>query len=246
MRKLLTFLIALAAVFGITLSAFGQMTSPAANAGSMMLMGVGTTGGGTVSFDAVSSSSVANNAGTTLSWTHTPIGTPTAVAVSFQRFNGTVPGVTYGGNSMTLARDQAFGGSNVDIYGLPNPPAGAQTVVITCGGTANYIQAGAVTVTGSNISTAFDASNSASGSSTAPSVSVTSLTGEFVIDVVGTESSPPSETPGGGQTLRWGPLTVSANVASGSSAPAAAGSTSMLWTLGSSVAWGEVAASFHK
>jgi hypothetical protein len=70
MRKLLTLWIALAAIVGISASSFG---------GSMMLMGAGkpaAAGRGSVTFDA-GHAAVTIASGTAMSWTHTPVGTPT-------------------------------------------------------------------------------------------------------------------------------------------------------------------------
>ena len=59
----------------------------------------------TVAFDAVASDSVSASSGTTLSWTHTPVGTPTAVGVSLWNYEpfATITGITYGGVAMTQA-----------------------------------------------------------------------------------------------------------------------------------------------
>jgi hypothetical protein len=144
-----------------------------------------------VAFDAVSSASVANNAGTALTWTHTPSGTPTAVAVAVQRYPNTFGAtVTYGGVAMTLAASDGSlaGVINTEIWGLANPPSGAQTVSVGTGITGDYMEAGAITVTGSDTTTCFSNSISANGTSAAPSVSVTSASGELVVDIVSTKA----------------------------------------------------------
>jgi hypothetical protein len=100
----------------------------------------GASGGGTVLFDAVGASASSVNSVAPLSWTHTATGTARAVfvvlAVDTQATQGTFStwtrSATYGGTAMTLiaARDsndtaQGF----VQLFGLLNPPTGAQTVV---------------------------------------------------------------------------------------------------------------------
>lgn len=201
-----------------------------------------------VAFDAVASTSVAGSGGTTLSWTHTPVGTPTAVAVGLEIYTGvsTVTGITYNGVSMIRAFTKAITAAttSVEIWGLANPSSGAQTVIITFSAGSSYCQAGSITVTGSDTTTTFSASASAEGTGTTPSVSVTSAINELIVDVVGTAFVNGTQTAGGSQTKRWGTLDAGTNSASGSTLPASAGSTSMSWTLGSSLSWGHGAASF--
>ena len=135
----------------------------------------------TVAFDAVASNSVASNSGNTLTWTHTPAGTPSAVAVGVQNYDSiaTITGITYGGVSMVQAETVTMNnGSTVQMWGLANPPAGAQTVAITLSATGGYTQAGSITVTGSSTSTCFRASNSAFGTGASSSVIVTSAVGD--------------------------------------------------------------------
>jgi hypothetical protein len=199
-----------------------------------------------VAFDAVASTSVAGSGGTTLSWTHTPVGTPTGVAVTLENFDTghTVTGVTYGGNAMSLTstNNGSLSSSSVQIWGLASPPAGAQTVVVTFSATGTFCGAGSVTVTGGDTTTLFSNHNSANGSSTASSVGVTSAVGELVIDIVGTNNGP-ALTVGGGQTQRW-TQTESGNVQASSTAPGASGTVTMGWTLGFTGPWAASAASF--
>jgi hypothetical protein len=132
-------------------------------------------------------------------------------------------------------------GAAAAVWGLANPPSGAQTVLMTFSA-STFCEAGAITVTGSDTVTCFSNSNSALGTSAAASVVVTSTTGELVVDAV-TNVGAATETAGGSQTLRWGPLQDSNLVGSGSSQPGAS-SVTMSWTLGSSQTWGVAAASF--
>lgn len=199
-----------------------------------------------VAFDAVSSNTVSSNTGTTLTWTHTPVGTPTAVAVEVMNYNGgpTVSSVKYGSATLTQAVTQAIGTSSVAIYCVPNPPSGAQTVTITFSGTGSYTQGAAITVTGSNTSTCFDGTNSAGGTGTAATVTVTGGTSnDLVVDMVGNNNGQ-TATVGGGQTSRFSNLAASANETSGSTKPGAS-SVTMSWTIAASSPWGEIAASFE-
>src|SRR5260370_836355 len=186
-----------------------------------------------VAFYAVFCKNLSGCGGTTLTWEHTPVGTPSAVGVTLQNYQGatSVTGVSYGASAMTQAVAITDGNNNsAQVWGLANPPSGAQTVTVTFAATGAFAEAGSFTVTGSDTTTTFSNSNSASGSSTAPSESITSASGEFVIDVLSALTSNGTITQGGSQTLRW-QLDAPGNRGGGSSAPASVGSTTMSWTM---------------
>lgn len=206
-----------------------------------------------VAFDAASSTSVSSSALTSLTWLHTPAGTPTSVAVAVHRYHiaaPTISGITYGGNALTLATQSAtFASSNVEIWGSDGVslPSGAQNIVITFSGTGANCIAGAVTVTGSNTTTCFSASGSTTGSSTSPSFALSGTSvGELVVDIVGNENADSPMTQGGSQALRWGTIVIagSGQAGAGSTLAGAAGSTTMSWTLGFVEGWGLSVASF--
>ncbi len=102
-----------------------------------------------VAFDAFSS--VAEGTGT-LSWTHTPVGTPRAVRVDIVENGGTngVSSVTYGGVALELvaanAKTSGEAGTVVTYFLGKNIPAGAQTVSVTVSD-AVAKRAGAITLT---------------------------------------------------------------------------------------------------
>lgn len=200
-------------------------------------------------FDAVSSAHVANSGITTLTWTHTPVGTPTAVGVVTSEFGpgggSAISGVTYGGTTMGARKSTSGTGTQpgTSIWGLANPPSGAQSVVVTMGGTGNYVEAAAVTVTGSDTITVFSNANSATGTSTTPSVALTTGSNDFAMDILGTTTGAFPATPGGSQTSRWGPLTDGGDEAQGSTAPSGGATTTMSWTITSNT-WALSAAAF--
>ncbi len=209
-------------------------------------------GGGPVAFDAAASTSVSNNAGTTLSWTHTPVGTPTAVAVGIESYDGpggtlTITGITYGGVAMTRSvQAGAQGGSHTELWCLANPASGAKTVTVTFSATGNYAQAGSVTVTGSDTSTCFRNTNSNGGftlNGIPVTVAVTTVSGDLVVDVLGDVLSG-APTANGSQTLRWGPLTVVSNIAAGSTKAATTTATTMSWTMNQDENWTLCAGAF--
>jgi hypothetical protein len=241
MRKFLTFLIALGAV------ALG-VCSPASSQG-LMMMGAGSvaaphaTAGG-VAFDQVSNGTPANNTAGPASWTHTPVGTPTAVAVLVDGFSLPVdPTVTYGGTSLGTYTVKKFNGTDtVYIYCLPNPPSGAQTVNVSWTGGNAYVTAFAITVTNSNTSSCFSNTAGASGTSNSISNTVTSATGQLVVDIA-------DQDPGGTLTAGGGQSNTSTSNVSGlhssvSTAPGSA-SVTMTWASTSSADWADAAASFH-
>lgn len=163
-----------------------------------------------VSFDAISNPTpVAGLGGTTLSWTHTPVGTPTAVAVMVGGYqNGvTISGVTYGGVSMSAGSLFDFGNSTnfSQMFGLANPSSGPQTVVITFSAGGIFAAAAALTVTGSDTATCFsNSSGMTNPSSSSVSDTVTSAAGELVVDcVTGYSAAAAASGVGGAQTSRY-------------------------------------------
>lgn len=205
-------------------------------------------GGASVAFDAATTPTSLSGGASPWTWTHTPVGTPTAALVQFVNFVGgaTITGITYGGNSMTAVAGSpvAIDGSNsVYQYCLPNPPAGAQTVNVNFTGLA-FVAGGSITVTGSNTVTCATASNTATGTGTTASLSVTSNANELVVDFVATDNAnTTTQTAGGGQTARISNTVSGNNVGSGSTKAASASNTSMSWTISTSTAWAQIATS---
>lgn len=173
--------------------------------------------------------------GGSTTWTHTPVGTPTAVGVWISCFNGatgTITGVTYGGVSMAREIFAPSGGpfslaTGCYLYSLPNPPSGAQTVVVS--GTPSFLVGASVTVTGSDTTTCFrNVGNSTSGSATGPlTVTLTTVSGDLVVDMFdafGGNTLTPA------QTLAWGPVNNSNVIDSGSYQAAITTTTINSWT----------------
>lgn len=208
-----------------------------------------------VAFDAVSSNSAAGSVGTTVSWTHTPSGTPTAVAVLLENYEGiaSVSSVTYGGTSMVQAVNEVVpsgGGaaSSAQIWGLANPSSGAQTVVVTYTTVGVFSQCWAVTVTGSNTSSCFRTSTGSNATSGSPSTTLSgTISGDLVVDIAAVNTYPSTSisSAGSGQTQRGSTLTVGGNQAAVSTKSATTTSTTMSWTLGASAIWGQAVAAFY-
>jgi hypothetical protein len=166
-----------------------------------------------VLFDAASSANdgTGGSLSGAYSWTHTPVSSaPSGVVVCIGYYDGEFtlpsPTITYGGVSMVLnctiqgpigtTINHGSGPENgnywtVSIYGLASPPSGAQTVSVTWGGALDvFTAAGAVTVTGSDLVNIFRATGvTSSGTSITPTITVSSQTGDLVIDAIASGGS---------------------------------------------------------
>jgi hypothetical protein len=197
-----------------------------------------------VTFDKVDGDS--GTTGTSVSWTHTPVGTPTGVAVvvAWNSVAQSITSVTYGGQACTLKGTSDNPGANAvaAIYGLANPPSGAQTVQANFSGsvtTAGY----SVTVLGGSTSSVFNAAAAAkaTGNSGTSSISVTSAVDELVIDAVVGNPAPGEMTAGAGQAERGAAVFGGDRLEVSTEAGAA--SVDMTWTFGTTE-WSAIGASF--
>ena len=155
-----------------------------------------------VAFDAVASTTGSDV--TSLSWTHTPVGTPTAAGMGFYAFDsGNATSATY--NSTTfgaaVATTSDASGDNCQLFGLANPASGARSVTVAWA-VSTFPVAGSVTVTGSDTTTCYRAGSatSSAGSSTALQVTIASNTDDLVYSVGGQD---PCGTLTAGNTQRW-------------------------------------------
>lgn len=142
---------------------------------------------------------------------------------------------TSGGVSLTrLAAKDNGTAAFCSLWYLVNPPTGAADVVFTSLFTTDIVM-GVSSYEEIDLLNPFGSVNRANGTSNAPSVVITSASGELVIDVMAAVN-PSSNTVGAGQTQRWNTNVASSIRGAGSSEPGAA-SVTMSWSLGSSVAW---------
>lgn len=132
------------------------------------------------------------NAVISMSWTHTPVGTPTGVGVSIgQQVAGgsTITAATYGGNAMTSEATGVSGATaeRSSIYSYPSPGATPATVSITF--SVNVRAAGnSLSVTGGDPADVIDnvaASAAGSGTAIASNTCTGSVDGLF-IDAIST------------------------------------------------------------
>jgi hypothetical protein len=141
---------------------------------------------------------IVNNA-TTGSWTNTPVGTPTGIIVGVYGLAAPTS-VKYGGVTMTLDGQSAANASGdvMYVYELANPATGAQTVLVTLG-SASYANGVSISVTGGSTTQVMRTGTFASQVTNAvnPSLTVTSATGDLVVDFVGSRPYDFVYTPSG-------------------------------------------------
>jgi hypothetical protein len=140
------------------------------------------------------------------------------------------PTVTYGGSAMVLEDGivSADNTTGAHIFGLANPPPGAQTVLVTFA-LSSYSICGCVSVTGSDTGQCFRDSASVRGNSITPSVSVPSAADDLVIDAIGYWNAGGPPVVGAGQTPRVNSNTFGLHHGS-STEPSSGTSVTMDWT----------------
>ncbi len=188
-----------------------------------------------LAFDATSSTSGSSTSFTFSHTTGTGADRLLLVGVSMRAGAEHVNSVTYAGNSLTLVGAQSNGANTrMEIWRLVNPPTAANNVVVTLSASGRAV-IGAATFTGVDQTTPLGTFASATGSSTTPSVAVSSAVGELVFDTVSNAAGQTSMTPGTNQTERWdvdsGGNSTS-DVRGGGSTEAGAASVTMSWTAG--------------
>ncbi len=167
------------------------------------------------------------------------------VGVAIQQTGGQyVTSVSYGSDSLSLVGTAGNSGViRTELWQVLNPTVGTANVVINVSGNARFA-AGVQLFTGVDQTMPLGTYGSANGNSTSPSVTVSSDTGEMVVDVVGNRYDTQPST-GSGQTLQWTDATISStvyrNARASSSIEAGASSVTMSWTLSTARNWGIVA-----
>lgn len=135
----------------------------------------------------------------------------------------TVSSVTVGGVAATQEAVITDAPNNLrtEIWVCVNPPLGTQPVVVTLSGNA-YLTIGAECLSGIDTATPVGSTQTASGSSTAPSLGLsTTYDYSLVIDGLTTAQAPILYTPGPGQGLNWSQVAVGTTRQGGSSVEAA-------------------------
>ena len=233
---------------------------------AFLLLGTGLAGflifsdtaSAAIGFDA-GSSFADNNLVTQLTWDHTTSGSDRILVLGCAIRNNATQSVTsidFNNAPFSFIRADTNGQSvRPEMWYLVGPATGQNQVRVNLTAPAK-VACGAISLTGVDQTSPVDAHNGTTGSSTAPSVTVTTVADNaWVIDVVAfrsTGNGAPTGTPGSGQTERWSNYTESggagANIrgkgsTEGPQTPP--GAVVMDWSLSASVDWAISAASFQ-
>ena len=199
------------------------------------------------SFDAKTQAD-ATSTGLTVSHTASASATLLVVGIVLRGFQ-TINSLTYGGQALTLAKEDALSTDQerTAIYYKVNPPTGANNLVV---GLSASVQHSVSVSSWIATSPSLDVTGSATGTSTTPAASVSGAVGGLGIDCVSSESNsnPPFSSAGGDQTILH-------NVSAGGSGSWGIGTSYELspsasetfnWTTGSGVGetWAHVVAVF--
>lgn len=171
---------------------------------------------------------------------HTCAGTNRLLRVNVMHYDSSddVSGVTYNGVAMTAvpSGDATNGQYWLSTFYLIAPDTGTHDVIVTVTGNVFDIGITAVSYTDVHQSVPLGTAVTATGTSTAPSVTVSSASDELVDDglIIVNSGSLTVDT---GQTQRVNTTTSNAFIKYATSTESGAASTVMSWTNGTSQAW---------
>ena len=161
------------------------------------------------------------------------------VGVHWRTTSITVSGITYAGVALTrLGGATVSVNRAVDYWYLIAPTTGTNNVVVTMSAAARTV-VGAISRTGVHQTTPLGTAATASGTSTAPSVTVTSATDELVDDALTASVAGAVLTAGTGQTERYDTF-YDPSIQGGGSDEAGAASVAMDWTINTSQEWCQI------
>ncbi len=154
--------------------------------------------------------------------------------------NATVTGITANGSAMSRLVTATNGSQNAEIWGIGNPPSGAVSIVLTfpAGSSASYVS-GAQSYAGvARVGSA----QTATGNSNSATLTISSATGNRVVDVLSKATRTVTESVAGtGQTLRWQNSTGTGVWGGAGSDTTGAASVSPTWNLTNSYVWAQAA-----
>lgn len=155
--------------------------------------------------------------------------------------NETVSTWTWNGSENLTQIATTFNGDvRVEFWGLKNPTTGNHNWVMTASANTDLV-AGCASYTGVNQTTPLGTAVTGGDASTAPSVTVSSASGELVVDALAVNSpSGSGYSLGAGQTERWSHSISGGNFNAPeavSSTEAGAGSVTMSYTLNNAWNW---------
>ena len=193
-----------------------------------------------------SATAVSPNQVSSLTWSHT-VGAGTnrilVVGNSFRDGNVSASTVTYGGTALILGTAQNSGGNQnrTEMWYLFAPTVGTANVVISMSA-SKAVTAASLSYVG--VKQTVGTFASATAQSTTASVSVSSATGDLVIDTVTANGDANSLTAVAPQTSAWNVFSGSGDAGNARGAggtQAGAATTTVSWTLGASKPWSVVA-----
>lgn len=173
-------------------------------------------------------------------WAHTCAGSDRVllVGISYYDSGDTVSAVTYNSVALTVVSSSTVsnGQYTSTMYCLIAPATGSNTVSVTFTGSVFDFKGGSISFTGADQTTPLGTANTATGSSTNPSVDITSATGEIVLDnLVIVHSGTLSVD--GSQTQRWNGTGASGFIKGAASTEDGSTTTTMSWSNSTSQAW---------
>ena len=191
----------------------------------------------------VSSSSATTGTSTaaSLNWNHVSLGDNRLilVAVATQE-DVTVTGVTYNGDALIQAAShtRVTGNLRTEIWYRIAPDLGTNAIVVSTSGAA-YISATALTLNDADQTTPIGDTSDADGSSTSPSVIVTTTQdNSLVVDSLATANDPITATAGAGQAIQQEVLSsATRQIVTSVELQPTAGNTTMSYTISPSTNW---------
>lgn len=169
---------------------------------------------------------------------HTTSGSDRLLCVCVANYRNTsfVSAVSY--NSVDLTEQEALtvGEYTISLWSVIAPSTGSNTVSVTTNTSVFDIGIAAISFTGVHQSSPFGVPVSDSGTSTTPSVTVTSAADEVVLDTL-TIIHSGTLTVDGSQTQQWNAATSNAFIKYAGSTEDGAASTTMSWSNSTSQSW---------
>lgn len=195
--------------------------------------------------DSVSTTS--SNGSGPFTWSHTCAGSDRLLLlfVAHYHSSNTISSASYNGVSMTaVTNGAAVTGSGylcfITTFYLVAPATGSNTVSVTPSAGLYDFGACAISLSDVHQTVPLGTAANATGYDTTPTVTVSSATGELVVDGLVIMNSG-TLTVGAGQTQRWNTPTANAFIRYAGSTESGAASTTMSWSNTSSQFWATVA-----
>lgn len=197
---------------------------------------------------AVDSISTTSSSGSgPFTWSHTCAGSDRLLLlfVAHYHSSNTISSASYNGVSMTaVTNGAAVTGSGylcfITTFYLVAPATGSNTVSVTPSGGLFDFGACAISLSDVHQTVPLGTAANATGYDTTPTVTVSSATGELVVDGLVIMNSG-TLTVGAGQTQHWNAPTANAFIRYAGSTESGAASTTMSWSNSSSQTWAIVA-----